>query len=215
MHRTPLIGATLALALLIPGTPAVRAHHSTADVVFEWNQILQDTVPVAAEPAHTPLLLADAHRDVRRDQHPGAESSSRITSGFATAPADRRRPPPPGGPRALAINLQRDARRSTPHVTSTRRHSRLVRRRRRLAAATVAANAILAWRQNDGWAPRSHPMPTPPVPGRWQRTPPAPPRPSRTCRMPRRWPWSPDPVPAAASADAAEPALRHRLERSH
>ena len=27
MHRTPLIGATLALALLMPGTPAVRAHH--------------------------------------------------------------------------------------------------------------------------------------------------------------------------------------------
>lgn len=29
MHRTPLIGATLALPLLMPGTPAVRAHHST------------------------------------------------------------------------------------------------------------------------------------------------------------------------------------------
>ena len=46
MHRPRLIGATLALALLIPGTPTVRAQDSTADVVFEWNQTLQDTVPV-------------------------------------------------------------------------------------------------------------------------------------------------------------------------
>ena len=60
MHRTPLIGATLALALLIPGTPAVRAHHSTADVVFEWNQILQDTVPVPQNPL-TPRFFAMTH----------------------------------------------------------------------------------------------------------------------------------------------------------
>jgi hypothetical protein len=29
MHRTSLLGATLALPLLMPGTPAVRARHST------------------------------------------------------------------------------------------------------------------------------------------------------------------------------------------
>ena len=76
MHRTPLIGATLALALLIPGTPAVRAHHSTADVVFEWNQILQDTVPVPQNPltprffAMTHIAMFDAVNAIEREFEP-------------------------------------------------------------------------------------------------------------------------------------------------
>ena len=45
MHKPTLIVATLALALLMPTARDLRATGSTGDVVFEWNQILQDTVP--------------------------------------------------------------------------------------------------------------------------------------------------------------------------
>ena len=51
MHRTPLIAATaLMLALLAPTGRELRASDSTADIVVEWNQILQDTLPTPHNP---------------------------------------------------------------------------------------------------------------------------------------------------------------------
>ena len=60
MHRTALIGAALALTVFMPGNSAVRAHHSSPDVVFEWNQILQDTLPIPHN-VLTPRFFALTH----------------------------------------------------------------------------------------------------------------------------------------------------------
>ena len=60
MSRTQVIGATLLLALLAPAGRDLRATGSTADIVFEWNQILQDTVPVPHNPL-TPRFFSMTH----------------------------------------------------------------------------------------------------------------------------------------------------------
>src|SRR5262245_47599471 len=59
MKRT-LIGAAVALALVSPGSLSVHANNPNADIVFEWNQILQDTVP-SPQNVLTPRYFALTH----------------------------------------------------------------------------------------------------------------------------------------------------------
>src|SRR5262245_9278634 len=60
MHRTTLTGITLSLALLMPAGGPARAQGPDVDIVFEWNQILQDTVP-APHNVLTPRFFAMTH----------------------------------------------------------------------------------------------------------------------------------------------------------
>ena len=219
MHRTPLIGATMALALLIPGAPAVRAHHSTADVVFEWNQILQDTVPVPQNPL-TPRFFAMTHIAMfDADQRHRARIRAVSRPACATSAMRRPTPRPPRPP-------------TTSWSPSTRRRLRSMLPRWRGSSAidpsTLAQRGAEIGAQvaegNPGVAPERR-MGSLAIPTLCraagaralaadtarQRRPvlhaPA------ECRA--AGPGQPDPVPAAASADAAEPALRHRSERGH
>ena len=173
MHRTLLIGATLALALSMPGTPAVRAHNSTADVVFEWNQILQDTVPSPQNVltprffALTHIAMFDAINTFEREFEP-YRVRLRHTGGSAEAAAAQA-----AHDVLVAIN---PAGKTTYDAALASRIGSDPSGFVRLGAevgATVARE-ILAWRQTDGWVVSPFPpYSEPPLPGRWQKTPPA------------------------------------------
>ena len=216
MHRTPLIGATLALALSMPGTPAVRAHNSTADVVFEWNQILQDTVPSPQNVltprffALTHIAMFDAINTFEREFEP---YRVRLRHGSADRRKPRRRRRPttcswPSTPRARPRTTPRSPAGSGP-----------IRRASSASAPTVGANVareILAWRQTDGWVVSPFPpYSEPPLPGRWQQTPPA----NANAAFTHLQYAAPlalltlHAVPAAAASVADQRALRHRSER--
>jgi len=174
MHRTPLIGATLALALVIPGTPAVRAHHSSADVVFEWNQILQDTVPSPQNPltprffSLTHIAMFDAINTLEREFEP---FHVRLRHGSG------------GSPEAAAAQAAHDVLVALNPSARATYDAALANRigtdpsgfvRRGAAVGATVASEILAWRQHDGWVVSPFPpYAEPQVPGRWQRTPPA------------------------------------------
>ena len=77
MHRTRLIAASaLMLALLAPSGRELRASDSTADIVVEWNQILQDTLPIPHNPltprtfAMTHIAMFDAINTIEREFKP-------------------------------------------------------------------------------------------------------------------------------------------------
>ena len=197
---------------------AVRAHDSTADVVFEWNQILQDTVPAPQNPltprffAMTHIAMFDAINTIEREFEP-----YRVR--LRHWPADRRRPRPRRRPTTCSSPSTRPRRRPTTRrwrASSAPHPSGFVRR----GAAVGARSPRRSWRgarTTAGSCRRSRPIPSRRCPGRWQPTPPtnADRRPSRTCRMPRRWRCSaptqflPPPPPSLHQR-----ALRHRLERS-
>ena len=67
MSNARLLGSLLAVALFAPAGQ-IHAQRSHADVVFEWNQVLQEQIATAPALLTPALLLDDAHRDVRRDQ---------------------------------------------------------------------------------------------------------------------------------------------------
>ena len=112
---------------------------STADVVFEWNQILQDTVPGAGRRPDAPLLRDDAHRDVRRDQRhrarvravsrPAAALGRRIARGRGGAGRARRaRRHQPGRRRDLRRGARAAARNAAVGLRPPRRGGRRPRR---------------------------------------------------------------------------------------
>ena len=174
MHRTALIGAALALTVFMPGNSTVRAHHSTPDVVFEWNQILQDTLPIPHNVltprffALTHIAMFDAINTLVRDFEP---YHVRLRHGAG------------GSPEAAAAQAAHDVMVALNPSAAATYDAALANRigtspsgfvqRGTEVGARVAAE-ILAWRQNDGWVVSPFPpYSEPPLPGRWQKTPPA------------------------------------------
>ena len=75
MNRTGLFAATLILALLAPAGYTTRATGSSAAVVFEWNQILQDSFPTQGVGTVRPFSLThiamfDAINAIEREFEP-------------------------------------------------------------------------------------------------------------------------------------------------
>jgi hypothetical protein len=171
MTRNSLIATMLAIAVCVPGRAAVAS--GPADVIVEWNQILQDTLP-ASQGVQTPRYFAmmhiamfDAANAIERDFDP-----YRVSLRYAN-----------GSPRAAAAQAAHDVLVAlNPSATATydaalvsqlgQRPSGYIR----LGAAVGAkvAQQVLAWRQNDGWVVAAFPpYSEPPLPGRWQPAPPA------------------------------------------
>jgi hypothetical protein len=72
MNRAGLFAATLVLALLAPAGHAARASGSSAAIVFEWNQILQDSFPTQGVGTVRPfsmthIAMFDAINSIERD----------------------------------------------------------------------------------------------------------------------------------------------------
>jgi hypothetical protein len=173
MYRTQLIGATLVLALLVPAGRDVRASGSTADVVFEWNQILQDTLPTPHSVltprffAMTHIAMFDAINTIDREFEP-YRVRLRHWGG--------------GSPEAAAAQAAHDVLVVINPAATATYDAALARQlgadpsgfvRRGAAIGARVAKEILAWRQNDGWVVSPFPAYSEPsVPGRWQPTPP-------------------------------------------
>ena len=173
MFRTSVIGAALALCLLVPAERTVRATGSTATIVYEWNQLVQDTVPTphgVLTPrffALTHIAMFDAINAIERDFE---SYHVRLLLG------------PGGSPEAAAAQAAHDVLVAiNPSATATY-DAALERQigssrsgfvRYGAAVGARVAKEVLEWRQNDGWIVSPFPpYAEPPLPGRWQPTPP-------------------------------------------
>jgi hypothetical protein len=212
MKRTALIGAALALTLVSPGGLPVHAHSPNADIVFEWNQILQDTVP-APQNVLTPRFFALTHIAM-------FDAINTFEGDFEPFRV-RLRHWNGGSPDAAAAQAAHDVLVAiNPAATATydaalerqlgSQPSGFIRHGAEVGAAV--AKQILAWRQNDGWVVSPFPAYSePPLPGRYQPTPPNNPTPSFT-HLQRAMPLAllsatqllPPPPPALTSARYAE-----------
>ncbi len=129
-----------------------RATASRADVVFEWNQILQDTVPSPQNPltprffAMTHIAMFDAINALEREFTPyhvrirhggGSPEAAAAQAAHDVLVAIN----PAAHAQSYDAALAQAARRPVPRASSAAG---------RLSAPRVAAE-VLAWRQNDGW----------------------------------------------------------------
>ena len=174
MHRTPLIAAAaLMLALLAPTGRELRASDSTADIVIEWNQILQDTLPTPHNPltprsfAMTHIAMFDAVNTIEREFEPYRVRLRSWGGGSAEAAAAQ-------AAHDVIIALNPAAAETYDAALARqlgKQPSGHVRRGAELGARVAAE--ILAWRQTDGWVVSPFPAYSEPLlPGRWQPTPP-------------------------------------------
>jgi hypothetical protein len=173
MRKATIVGATLVVALTAAGHD-IEATHSSAAVVLKWNQLLQSTLPQPGNP-QTPrfysmmhIAMFDAINAIEREfepyrvrLRPGLGGSTEAAAAQAAHDVLVALNPSaaPAYDEALAADLGD-------------RPSDFVRRGTQIGAHV--AEEILAWRQNDGWVVSAFPpYAEPPLPGRWQPTPPA------------------------------------------
>lgn len=171
MTRSRLFAALLALAVMVP-LGAARATGPTSSVLIEWNQMLQDSYPTQGVGTVRPFTMThiamfDAINAIERDYE----------SYFA-----RPHPGDNGSPEAAAAQAAHDVLVVLNPAQTAVYDTALARQlgtkpsgyvRRGAAVGARVAREILAWRQNDGWV--ISPVPAyvePPLPGRWQPTPP-------------------------------------------
>ena len=172
--RKTIVAATLMVALTAVGGHDIEATHSSADIVLKWNQLLNSTLPQPGNPlsprfyAMTHIAMFDAINAIERDfepyrvrLRPGLWGSSKAAAAQAAHDVLVALNPSatPGYDEALSADLGD-------------RPSDFVRRGAEIGAHV--AREILAWRQHDGWVVSAFPpYAEPPLPGRWQPTPPA------------------------------------------
>ena len=173
MRKTIIVGATLVVALTAAGHD-VEATHSSADVVLKWNQLLQSTLPQPGNP-QTPrfysmmhIAMFDAINAIERDFEPYQVRLRPGLWGSTTAAAAQ-------AAHDVLVDLNSSAAQAYDEALAAElgdRPSDFVRRGAEIGAHV--AKEILAWRQNDGWVVSAFPpYAEPPLPGRWQPTPPA------------------------------------------
>jgi hypothetical protein len=176
MRKVMTLGATLAVALTAAGHDVEATHSSSSSVavVLKWNQLLQSTLPPPGNP-QTPrtysmmhIAMFDAINAIEREfepyrvrWRPGLGGSTKAAAAQAAHDVLVALNPSaaPAYDEALAADLG-------DHPSG------FVRRGAQIGAHV--AMEILAWRQDDGWiVPAFPPYAEPPLPGRWQPTPPA------------------------------------------
>ena len=173
MRRTITSIVVVALAFVSAG-PGIRETEARAagspDVVLEWNQLLQDTIPsnasLAAPRFYSMMHIAmfDAANSVDQEY-----SSYRAQLGRSGA-----------SPEAAAAQAAHDvlvvllpASQAVYDAALAARLAQLSPGMRMLSAAagSAVAREILDWRENDGWAASPPPYALPPFPGLWQPAP--------------------------------------------
>jgi hypothetical protein len=174
MSRNTLIATAAALALLAPSGRDVAAQGGggSPTVIYEWSKILQDTIPGgggAGAPrfyALTHIAMFDAVNAVEREFKPYRVNLRRNGSARAAAAQAAHDVIVALNPAATAAYDALLAQQLGNGAPGFERHGASI-------GARVAAE-ILAWRQNDGWIVSPFPpYSEPPLPGRWQPTPPA------------------------------------------
>ena len=173
MRKTMTLGATLVVALTTAGHD-IEATHSTADVVLKWNQLLQGTLPPPGNP-QTPrtysmmhIAMFDAINAIEREFEPYQVRLRSGSGGSSTAAAAQ-------AAHDVLVALNPSAAPAYDEALASdlgHRPSGFVRRGAEIGGHV--AREILAWRQDDGWIVSPFPpYAEPPLPGRWQPTPPA------------------------------------------
>ncbi len=169
-----LLGGSV-LAATAAGGPRVeatawRGPHGSADVVLEWNQLLQETIPanasVAAPRYYSMLHIAmfDAANTVERSHSKylvelthGFGASAELAAAFAARDVLTALLPAHQGRYDAALASRIGARSARAHTS-------------RYVGSTVARR-VIAWRENDGWNAPPPPYVLPPFPGLWQPAP--------------------------------------------
>ena len=154
----------------------IEATHSSSSVavVLKWNQLLQSTLPQPGNP-QTPrfysmmhIAMFDAINAIERDFEPYQVRLRPGLWGSTTAAAAQ-------AAHDVLVALNPSAVQAYDEALAAElgdRPSDFVRRGAEIGAHV--AKEILAWRQNDGWVVSAFPpYAEPPLPGRWQPTPPA------------------------------------------
>jgi hypothetical protein len=151
---------------------AFRDGGNSAEVLIEWNQLLQGTIPASAGLGSARLYsmlhvaMFDAVNSIEaeyspyvarvRGSHGASAEAAAAQAGHdilvALIPASA-----PAYDAALAARLA-----TIPAGLSAQG----------VAVGSEAAANVLAWRQNDGWGVALPPYEPPAIPGLWQRTPP-------------------------------------------
>jgi hypothetical protein len=171
-RNTTLIATAVALALLAPSGRDVAAQGGggSPTVIYEWNKILQDTIPGgggAGAPrfyALTHIAMFDAINAIERE-YAHYRVLLRPVNGSASAAAAQ-------AAHDVIVALNPAATAAYDALLAQQLGSGAPGFERHGAAigAKVAAE-ILKWRQNDGWIVSPFPpYSEPPLPGRWQPT---------------------------------------------
>jgi hypothetical protein len=170
MTRTRLWGTTLVALSLVIHSPRMEARHTSADVVIEWNAILQSTLPASpAAPRFYSMMhiaMFDAINSIEREFQPyrvrvrgGQAASSEAAA--AQAAHDVLVALLPASKSVFDTALDATLNALPPWVA--RQGARVGR---------AVALEILAWRENDGSSAPPTSYVLPPFPGLWQPTPP-------------------------------------------
>ena len=173
MPVTRTFGITLVLAMTLAASLELRARHSSPDVVLEWTQLLQTTLPAPGNPlspryySMMHIAMFDAINAIEREFEPYRvrlrHAGGAPDSAAAQAAHDV----------LVAINPSAAATYDAALAAHFGKRPSGFARRGAETGARVAAE-ILEWRQNDGWVVAQFPpYSEPPLPGRWQPTPPA------------------------------------------
>jgi hypothetical protein len=172
--RKTILGATLVVAMMTAAGHDIAATHSSAEVVLKWNQLLQSTLPQPGNPlsprfyAMTHIAMFDAIAAFERDFSPYRVRVGPVVWGSATAAAAQA-----AHDVLVALNPSATAVYDEALGVDLGQNPSYFVLRGAAVGADVASR-ILAWRQNDGWiVPAFPPYAEPPLPGRWQPTPPA------------------------------------------
>jgi hypothetical protein len=173
MLKTMTLGATLAVVLTTAAAGDIGATHSSADVVLEWNQLLQSTLPPPGNP-QTPrtyammhIAMFDAINAIEREFEPYRVRLRRGVGGSTSAAAAQ-------AAHDVLVALNPVAASQYDEALADDlgdRPSGFVRRGAEIGARI--AKEILEWRRDDGWIVSAFPPYAEPLlPGRWQPTPP-------------------------------------------
>jgi hypothetical protein len=177
------VAVTLLAALIVvtwgvtwgPGTRSIEARSewrfgASADVVLEWNQLLQATLPANASLAAPRfyammhIAMFDAANSVEREyssyrvkaRH-GWGGSAEVAAAQAAHDVLVALIPASTTVYDAALAARLDG--VWPHLASS------------VGIGSLVAREILAWRQDDGWAATPPPYVLPPFPGLWQPAP--------------------------------------------
>lgn len=170
-----LAAAMAAVTALGTHAPRASASHDSAEVIVEWNQILQATIPSTAgvlTPRYYAMMhiaMFDAVNSIEADYSPYHTRVPALRSASAEAAAAQ------AAHDVLTALIQVPASQAAFDTALSARLAGIQPWRASQGAfvGRKVAQNILAWRENDGSASPAPQYVLPPLPGLWQPTPPA------------------------------------------
>jgi hypothetical protein len=171
MVKRCIVAATLFATIVLTCAPGTRAHNSDGTIVYEWNTLLQQTMPAVGLQgfrfyAMLHIAMFDAVNSIEERYQPyhvtvRASHGASSEAAAATAAHGVLSVLIPGSKPVYDIKLAETLAGIPPG-----------RQAQGVRVGQKVADAILAWRLNDGWNVTGPAYLPPPIPGLWQPTPP-------------------------------------------